>query len=543
MTTLDTEAATPRRIRSALFVDFDNIYLGLEEMHGPLAARRFADAPERWMRWMGRDMGLGDQEGVRPQRDILVRRCYLNPIAFGNQRAMFTTSAFQVVDCPPLTRGGKCSTDIHMVMDILDALHHPTHFDEFIILSADADFTPLLLRLRAYDRRTVVLAVGPAAEAYRRACDHLIRDDLFVERALGVHESARQPRGAQRGPENELLQYAAEVLASHVRSSGSMPITQVHQFLRERFPDSFPNSSWFGCNGFAPLLEQVLALQPGLARLGNPAQLVWQSIPAPTVAPVPVSGPELEPIRDVVSRFIADADEPVALASLAQHVVAMLGEGVRRSGWMGTGTFKNLIRRMELPCIEIADSGPGFVFDPSRHAPPAADGRPTSRSVLNHPDITGTAQRVHQVAMTPRLPRQTYALLFTIIADQFREEFTAHRAPLLTSDVSKVIRDACDEVGTPVSRKDINFVLRGIAYFLRTHSQDEIAALFQNASTPALAIAEVFCANVVWTCRDRQLELTADELAELRNWLLGGLQSPEQPPQESPDRVQTADAD
>jgi uncharacterized LabA/DUF88 family protein len=54
-----------------------------------------------------------------------------------------------VVDCPPLTQRGKTSADVYMVMDVLDALEHKTEFDEFIILSSDADFTPVLLRLRA----------------------------------------------------------------------------------------------------------------------------------------------------------------------------------------------------------------------------------------------------------------------------------------------------------------------------------------------------------------------------------------------------------
>jgi hypothetical protein len=52
----------------------------------------------------------------------LIRRCYLNPQSFAKFRAFFILSAFEVIDCPPLTSRGKTSTDIHMVMDILDTL-------------------------------------------------------------------------------------------------------------------------------------------------------------------------------------------------------------------------------------------------------------------------------------------------------------------------------------------------------------------------------------------------------------------------------------
>ena len=71
-----------------------------------------------------------------------------------------------------------------MVLDIVDTLEHATRFDEFIIFSGDADFTPLLQRLRAHDRRTAILAAGPAAQAYRSAADALIDADAFVESGL-----------------------------------------------------------------------------------------------------------------------------------------------------------------------------------------------------------------------------------------------------------------------------------------------------------------------------------------------------------------------
>ena len=111
-----------------LFVDFDNIYLGLQR-EDPTAAEQFATDPGQWLRWLQEKLPLdylGDSAGAT-RRKILFRRCYLNPSQFGRFRPYFTRSAFEVVDCPPLTSGGKTSADIQMVMDILDALGHATH--------------------------------------------------------------------------------------------------------------------------------------------------------------------------------------------------------------------------------------------------------------------------------------------------------------------------------------------------------------------------------------------------------------------------------
>lgn len=125
---------------SALYVDFDNIYTRFLEAD-PEAARTFGSAPYRWVRWIeNHALRILYGEGVR--RRILKRMCYLNPQRYQEFRNPFIRSAFQVVDCPPLTSRGKTSTDIHLVMDCMDDLSHSTHFDEFIILSGDADFTP-----------------------------------------------------------------------------------------------------------------------------------------------------------------------------------------------------------------------------------------------------------------------------------------------------------------------------------------------------------------------------------------------------------------
>ena len=143
-------------VYSALYVDFDNIYTRFLEAD-PEAARAFGMAPYRWVRWIeNHALRILYGDGVR--RRILKRMCYLNPQRYQEFRYHFIRSAFQVVDCPPLTTRGKTSTDIHLVMDCMDDLSHPTHFDEFIILSGDADFTPLLIRLQEHARRTLFLA-------------------------------------------------------------------------------------------------------------------------------------------------------------------------------------------------------------------------------------------------------------------------------------------------------------------------------------------------------------------------------------------------
>src|SRR5664279_1794375 len=171
--------ATEDVLRSALFVDLDNILSGLRKLDAA-AAEAFGKDPSRWVDWLKR----GEDRGGNTRR-FLVKHVYLNPATFGGYRPFFTRSGFRVMDCPSLTSQGKNSADIFMVIDILDALDGPERYDEFVIASGDADFTPVLHRLRSRDRLTTVLTAGMSAAAYRAVCDQVIQADQLVEVSLG----------------------------------------------------------------------------------------------------------------------------------------------------------------------------------------------------------------------------------------------------------------------------------------------------------------------------------------------------------------------
>jgi hypothetical protein len=182
-------------VKTAIFIDFDNFHSNLEKVN-PRAAERFADDPAGWLEWFrlgrhvanqGEDNGPnhGTDQRTEPRR-ILLRRCYLNPDKFRRHRIGFVRAGFTVHDCPPLTTRGKNAADLWMTVDILDAIAHPTGFEEFIILASDADFTPVLLRLREHDRRTTLVNDRLMAGALRAACDTVVPQDRFMAEALGL---------------------------------------------------------------------------------------------------------------------------------------------------------------------------------------------------------------------------------------------------------------------------------------------------------------------------------------------------------------------
>lgn len=307
--------------RTALFVDFDNVF-GALYARAPEAAEAFVLEPLRWLDWIGQRTAAASIASA-PARRVLVRRCYLNPngsllvwngerIFFGSFRNNLVRAGFQVTDCPPLTRGGKSSADIVMVMDVLDALQHPTHFDEFVLLSSDADFTPVLQRLRAHDRRTVVVSIGSAAEAYRAAADEVIGPDIFIRDALGFPPD--DPGDRQISPEP----VPAHAVADH------------------RDPSLLLSE------------EQDPSADPVVTR---------------------------EAILAHVAAELAEAAAPLHLPAIGKRLHERLGPQVRASAFGGAGSLARLLAAAGDPRMELLPgAGGGWVRDPTRHPISVADG-------------------------------------------------------------------------------------------------------------------------------------------------------------------------
>ncbi|HEX3557134.1 MAG TPA: NYN domain-containing protein [Thermoanaerobaculia bacterium] len=515
---------SPTHLRSALFVDFDNIYLGLQR-EDPVAAEQFATDPVRWLLWLQDKLPTHNDEGRR--RMILFRRCYLNPSQFGRFRPYFTRSAFEVVDCPPLTSGGKTSADIHMVMDILDTLSHPTRFDEFILLSGDADFTPVLLRLSKHDRRSAVLAIGPASVAYKAACDLLIDQDTFLEDAIGA--TPGQATRAASGPSatsamGELLRRIADKVYERASASGELVATELPPIFRE-FPEFTASTNWLGFNSLRNMTMGVIQTRQDLAMLdGDPWRvgLVTEGEAAAEPGPVPAEHGRPAPvprflppadrnrlIEEVLGhvRSVVDAsDSAVPMARAAQMVISRFGEQVLSTRWAGAGTFRDLLEGRENPGFAISALKPGYIYDPARHQLPI-DGRP--EELVGDPELNSLAYRVHQLTDTPYLTRGDYARVFRLTAEEVSEH------SYFLTRTSKAVRDRCIEEGSPIARASVNFILRGITFGGHRFGQ--------NGPEDPLALASCFFRNVISLCDSAGISLDASEMQTLSDWILGDL--------------------
>lgn len=328
-------------LRAALYIDFDNVYSSLAAID-EWAAWSFGSEPVRWLSWLVAGAGGG------PRR-LLVRRCYLNPagwaepeqggslaawlqqprIYFSRFRPALVRAGIQVVDCPRLSRL-KNGADMEMALDILDALQHPTRFEEFLILSGDSDFTPLLHRLRAHDRRSLVVTHPLSAQAFRASADAVIPFEDFAEVALAGDAATEVPGEARPGAQGGA--------AGEPRSAG---------------PSARPAAAAVPADAAAP--EPPVA-EAGLAASADPGDPAAQRAV----------------ILALLRQLVAGSAAPLHLPGLGKRIHRLGGDWVRQSRFGGAGTLAKLIEGAEGLALEAGPGG-GWLYDPARHERPSLE--------------------------------------------------------------------------------------------------------------------------------------------------------------------------
>lgn len=256
----------PRYV-SGIFLDFDNVFSSLFKQKRE-AAKEFATDPARWL---GAFQGMKGSEAEETSHNFVIRRCYMNPVgrvgnseSFSNFRQSFVRDGWEVIDTPPLTNQGKTSADTHIVMDVLDSVTYYPHVDEYVIMAADADYTPLIIRLRKHMKTTVVYAAMQTSVAYRAACDSIIdersmleileQEDDEVITANAVSSGVPSDQASPDKVADAITRYFAESEKGH-----KVNVSTLGHVLMKQFPGI--SNGWLGHSSLSQLLKKVCQLK------------------------------------------------------------------------------------------------------------------------------------------------------------------------------------------------------------------------------------------------------------------------------------------
>ena len=233
----------------AVFVDYENLALGVRDMKGPdfqvqLILKRLLEK--------GR---------------IVFKRAYCDWSSYRNQVREFHEQGIEMVDIPRSKMSGKNSADIHMVVDALDLCYSKQHIDFFALLTGDSDFSPLVSKLKENDKRVLGCGVKNSTSNLLIAnCDEFIYyDDLVRAASKPRKKTPRKEKSEAAGgngkskPTDGKREEGVEQLMDVVRSLaldydplwGSM----VKQTIRRVNPGF--NETYFGFQTFVELLKEA----------------------------------------------------------------------------------------------------------------------------------------------------------------------------------------------------------------------------------------------------------------------------------------------
>lgn len=445
-------------MKSALFVDFDNVFSLLRQLQ-PSAAEQFARHPDVWIHWLTHSFAMPEPHAEGERRRLLVRRCYLNPNWYQVYRHAFLRAGFEIVDCPPVTSQGKTSTDIHLVLDAVDLLQHGTHYDEFIVFSADADFTPLLRKLRRHDRRTTVLAIGFPSAAYQASADLLIPERLFVGEALYPPQANVDATPGQ--------------MAGH------------EQRASDRVLNDRPSPALVGSSEPAPTTSQA----PTASRSVRPA-----------------TASELSEIANRIWQTVDESASPVNGGPLASRLKAEFPEVLEN--WNGCGSFRPFLTSLNLARLVWLGGSGGRLLDPARH-------EVEGRSAHEEPDspwqgedeIFEVVKEVCSLTKAPMLaPKELKQVLKALSTELAEGAFQP------STTAAQVCFRCLSSAGLRVRQRDVAFLIKGMQ--LNGH-------VFGQGQDDVVTLGSRLVDQVLFLCAREQLILDDAEVAAVRLWVTG----------------------
>jgi uncharacterized LabA/DUF88 family protein len=223
--------------RLALFIDFENIAIGVRDAH----YRKF-------------DINLV-LERLLDKGKLLSKKAYADWSRYSDYKRSFHEAAIELIEVPQKSVGGKNSADIRLVVDAMDMSFQKEHINCFVICSGDSDFSPLVSKLKENNKYVIGLGVkNSTSELLIENCDEFI----FYEDLVRVQQRPMPVLAGGALPEK--LQDCFNLLVDSVSALqrenkevlwGSM----VKETMKRKKP-SF-NETYYGFRSFSHLLEDA----------------------------------------------------------------------------------------------------------------------------------------------------------------------------------------------------------------------------------------------------------------------------------------------
>ncbi len=339
--------SSEERLKIAVFVDFDNIAIGVKQS-------------------LGRNFDIGTVlEAIKEKGQVISK------IAYGDwkraedfSRAM-TQHAVQMVQRNLTPGGDKNGADIALALDALEMVFTRSHINAFVIVGGDSDFIALVEKLKQFDK-TVFVVGGRAFTSVilQKNCHEFIS----YENLLGVQSVTRKATGKTQVSTTAALGSALPLIRRALKILSDREVSPQLGLLKSTLLqlDSTFSERDFGVSSFRDFIQKLAdagfvhlkqvdrSLLVELKELQEESGSETQD----TAAPAPEPQPETT---------AAPAPEPPAVIAQASDAARVLEELMRDSKvkphWpMYLRTFKQFLRSIQ-PQFDERQYGLASTYD------------------------------------------------------------------------------------------------------------------------------------------------------------------------------------
>ena len=149
-------STTGPQLQIAMFIDFENIALGLRDVSAPFEIGRVLDR-------------------LLEKGKVIVKVAYADWHRFREHTRSLHENGIELIEIPRRESTGKNSADIRLVVDAMDLSWSKAHIDTFVVVSGDSDFSPLVAKLKENGKHVIGLGMKKSTSPLlANACDEFI---------------------------------------------------------------------------------------------------------------------------------------------------------------------------------------------------------------------------------------------------------------------------------------------------------------------------------------------------------------------------------
>jgi uncharacterized protein (TIGR00288 family) len=186
----------PRSTRIAVFIDFDNVEIGVKSTIGG----QF-------------DIGLV-LEAIKERGEIVTKIAYSDWKRAGDYSRILTQHAIRMVQRNLTPGGDKNGADITMALDALEMAFTHDHINAFVIVGGDSDFISLVEKLKQYGRKVIVVGGRQfTSSTMQRNCHEFIAYENLTSSRGRTAERGKPAASAAIAQALPLVKRALKVLS------------------------------------------------------------------------------------------------------------------------------------------------------------------------------------------------------------------------------------------------------------------------------------------------------------------------------------------